>query len=230
MFGMNNTSILEDFEQGELSEPCPRKEEDGRIIYTSRELKTPQRVGLPQLCDLGSAVTSDVEHTEYIQPDAYRSPEVILEIPWTSRVDIWSVGCMVSRPFTRPNPSSVAANLNTQIWDVFEGDRLFTGKDPEVAKYRSRAHLAEIIDLLGPAPQHLINRGQRSGEFFSNGEFKTPQLLKRHTPLEERETILKGEDREAFLRMMRKMLHWEPEKRGSALELAEDEWIVSQFE
>lgn len=37
-----------------------------------------------------------LEHREDIQPDVYRSPEVILDIPWTYSVDIWNVGCMVS--------------------------------------------------------------------------------------------------------------------------------------
>jgi serine/threonine-protein kinase SRPK3 len=49
-------------------------------------------------------------------------------------------------------------------------------------------------------------------------------------PLEDREMSLerdgKIEDRACFLRLMRKMLQWEPEKRASAKELAEDEWIV----
>lgn len=49
-------------------------------------------------------------------------------------------------------------------------------------------------------------------------------------PLERRETSLEGEDkkedRECFLRFMRKMLQWEPEKRSSAGELTEDEWIL----
>jgi hypothetical protein len=49
------------------------------------------------------------------------------------------------------------------------------------------------------------------------------------TPLEKRETTLEGEDKESFLRMMRRMLQWEPEKRNSAKELAEDEWIRKQI-
>lgn len=46
-------------------------------------------------------------------------------------------------------------------------------------------------------------------------------------PLEQRETTLKdkGEEREAFLRLMRKMLQWDPEKRSSAKDLIEDEWV-----
>lgn len=112
-----------------------------------------------------------------------------------------------------------------QIWDIFEGGSLFTGHDPEHQKYRSRAHLAEMIDLLGPPPAGLLAAGRQSGKFFEAGEFREKGLLKGPTPLEQRETTLKGEDRERFLRMMRRMLQWEPEKRSSARELAEDEWI-----
>jgi serine/threonine-protein kinase SRPK3 len=57
-------------------------------------------------------------------------------------------------------------------------------------------------------------------------DFRAKFLLKDQIPLEERETTLKGEEeREAFLRLMRKMLQWEPSKRSSAKELVENEWI-----
>ena len=49
-------------------------------------------------------------------------------------------------------------------------------------------------------------------------------------PLEERITVLGGEDRDLFLRFMRKMLQWEPEKRSTAAELAKDEWILKHAE
>ena len=114
-----------------------------------------------------------------------------------------------------------------QIWDVFEGGNLFTGIDPELQLYRSRAHLAEMVDLLGPPPPMLVARGNRASEFFSNdGQFLVPELLsKRQVSLEERETTLSGQDKDLFLRMVRKMLQWEPEKRATAGELANDEWI-----
>lgn len=62
------------------------------------------------------------------------------------------------------------------------------------------------------------------------GDFLAPDLLTGRVPLEERETTLEGKvEREAFLRFMRKMLQWEPGKRSSAKELAEDEWIHSHM-
>jgi serine/threonine-protein kinase SRPK3 len=79
--------------------------------------------------------------------------------------------------------------------------------------------------------------GKRSSPLLSlpmltlcKGDFSAGIPLPRSRTLEDRETTLQDgddkEDRECFLRLMRKMLQWEPEKHSSARELAEDEWIV----
>lgn len=54
-----------------------------------------------------------------------------------------------------------------QVWDLFAGGHLFTGYDPEVDRYRSRAHLAQIVALLGPPPLELIAKGSASDKFFT---------------------------------------------------------------
>lgn len=98
MFGIDDDSVFSDFENNELQNPCPRKEVDGRIIYTSRELRMLKILGAPILGDFGSAVMGDEQHSEDIQPDIYRAPEVILQVPWSYSIDIWSVGCVVREP------------------------------------------------------------------------------------------------------------------------------------
>jgi serine/threonine-protein kinase SRPK3 len=96
MFSIADDSVFSDFEENELQSPCSRKAlEDGRIIYVSQELRKPREWGAPVLCDFGSAMPGGIEHLEDIQPDIYRAPEVILEVPWTYSVDIWNVGCIV---------------------------------------------------------------------------------------------------------------------------------------
>ncbi|GFF55895.1 hypothetical protein IFM58399_10185 [Aspergillus lentulus] len=206
MFGITDDSVFSDFEEQELQTPCPRKGLDGRIIYVSWELRMPKECGAPVLCDFGSAVFGGIEHSEDIQPNIYRAPEVILEVPWTCSVDIWNVGCM--------------------IWDIFEDGFSFTGHDPELQTYRSRAHLAEVISLLGPPPPSLLSQGRLSHKFFSDeGDFCAGIPLQHRIPLEERETALEGQDKASFLRFMRNMLQWEPGKRSSAKELGEDDWI-----
>ncbi|EGX95239.1 Protein kinase-like domain [Cordyceps militaris CM01] len=208
MFESSDQSVLIDVEQGELQAPSPRKELEGRCIYTSRELKFSKYMGLPVLCDFGTTVKGGVQHLEEAQPNIYRAPEVLLQVPWTYSIDIWNVGCM--------------------IWDIFEGGFLFTGKDPELNRYTKQAHLAEMISLLGPPPPEFLARGQLSHKFFTDGEFSAPGTVNTVT-LEQRETSLSGEDKADFLRFMRRMLQWEPEKRSSAKSLAQDDWIIKQI-
>jgi hypothetical protein len=60
-----------------------------------------------------------------------------------------------------------------QIWNIFGSGSLFTGQDPEFKAYRSRAHLAEMINLLGPPPSDLLARAKQRDEFFTEaGEFR----------------------------------------------------------
>jgi serine/threonine protein kinase len=97
MFELADDSVFAKFEQDELQDPSPRKEVDGTTIYLSRDLEIiPSKLGAPVLCDFGSAVAGDIEHTEDVQPDIYRGPEIILEVPRSYSIDIWNVGCMVS--------------------------------------------------------------------------------------------------------------------------------------
>lgn len=56
----------------------------------------------------------------------------------------------------------------SKAWDIFEGTQLFHGTDPEHDAYRRRAHLAEVIALLGPPPKDLLARGQLASKFFSD--------------------------------------------------------------
>ncbi|KAL1297604.1 hypothetical protein AAFC00_006166 [Neodothiora populina] len=117
------------------------------------------------------------------------------------------------------------------VWDTFEGEHLFTGRDPEHDAYRGRAHLSEIIALLGPPPPALLARANLRSKFFSEkGDFSAGIPIPCTRTLDQRETSLQAEetekDRESFLRFMRKLLQWEPEKRSCARELAEDEWIL----
>ncbi|KAI2617881.1 serine threonine protein kinase, CMGC group [Hypoxylon sp. NC1633] len=206
MFGIDDDSVFTNFEEQELQEPCPRKELGGRTIYISRELRMPKQWGAPVLCDFGSAVLGDKEHLEDIQPSIYRAPEVILEVPWSYSVDVWNAGCM--------------------IWDIFEGGHLFTGHDAEFQTYRSRAHLAEITALLGPPPKDLLARGKSSHKIFSaEGDFCAGIPLPDPITLEKLETSLEGKDKETFLRFMQKMLQWDPDKRWSAKDLVDDDWV-----
>lgn len=86
-----------------------------------------------------------------------------------------------------------------------------------------------MIDLLGPPPPQLLARGEYTSKFFSSeGVFLHPELHGGKVTLEQLEgTIEDSAEREMFLRLMRKMLQWDPEGRSSARELVNDPWIQS---
>lgn len=56
------------------------------------------------------------------------------------------------------------------------------------------------------------------------------QLKKGHyvaeTSLEAESTALEGEPKAEFLRFLKRMLQWDPDKRASARELLKDPWLV----
>ncbi|KFY47801.1 hypothetical protein V495_01801, partial [Pseudogymnoascus sp. VKM F-4514 (FW-929)] len=210
---IEDASILAAFEKAEIAQPSPRKESGDREIYISRTLDMPKSIGEPVLCDFGSATYGTKINDYDAYPDIYRCPEVMLHLPWSYSADIWNVGAM--------------------IWDIFEGKHLFSGQDPKRGRYTTRAHLTELISILGPPPLELIKLGKRSPEWFDgDGKWLEPDEneperlpLLPSSSLEAAEENLKGTDKELFLNFIKSMLQWEPEKRKTARELLDDPWL-----
>lgn len=110
-----------------------------------------------------------------------------------------------------------------------------------------------MIRLLGPPPPSLLARGNLTHKFFSQernssiypfpnygkcqsltisailGDFRAGELVGEHVPLTQRETSLEGGEKDMFLRLVRKMLQWEPGKRSSAMELEQDQWVQAEL-
>jgi serine/threonine protein kinase len=97
MLGVEDESILVDFEEEERSSPCPRKIVGDRVIYTSRLLGIPKEHGRPILADFGEArlISTLGKQWEDVQPLIYRAPEVLLRMPWNEKIDIWNLGVLV---------------------------------------------------------------------------------------------------------------------------------------
>ena len=74
-------------------------------------------------------------------------------------------------------PSELLLINPNQIWDLFEGKHMFYGNDPDGKGCSTRAHLAEVIRILGPPPEDILKRGIRRNESFAeDGKHKC------HTP------------------------------------------------
>jgi serine/threonine protein kinase len=57
-------------------------------------LKSKDKSGI-KVIDFGSSCFSDQRIYTYIQSRFYRAPEIMLGIPFTTAIDMWSVGCIL---------------------------------------------------------------------------------------------------------------------------------------
>jgi dual specificity protein kinase YAK1 len=91
------------------------------------------------LIDFGSATVGDGNPGLYIQSRFYRSPEIILGLPFDSKIDIWSAGC-------------VAAELYL--------DFALFGCESEFDVVHA------MVALLGPFPDRMLSTSARWQRFF----------------------------------------------------------------
>ncbi|EYE91453.1 kinase-like protein [Aspergillus ruber CBS 135680] len=200
----DNESILDDLATTETTDPTSRKYLNNRTIYTSRT--TPITTGEPVLCDLGEArlLQSNQKQNGLIMPAAYRAPEVLLDMDWDEKVDIWAVG--------------------QTAWSLFEKGHLFLNRPLETDL--DHAHrFAEMISLLGPPPLEFLRRSEESLKYWDeNGNWRGAVPVPEGS-LEDRECQLDGHEKVAFLSFIRRALCWVPEVRASAWELLCDEWV-----
>lgn len=91
---MPSLPALSNLEERESKRPTARKALEDRTVYISSQFPTGD--GLPLLSDFGEARFFEGEHNDDIMPDYYRAPEVIFKSHWDFKVDIWSVGMVVS--------------------------------------------------------------------------------------------------------------------------------------
>lgn len=92
-----------------------------------------------KIIDFGSACDERQTVYTYIQSRFYRSPEVLLGLPYSSAIDMWSLGCIVV--------------------ELFLGLPLFPGS----SEYNQ---IARIVEMLGNPPNWMIDMGKQGLEFF----------------------------------------------------------------
>ena len=93
-----------------------------------------------KLVDFGSACHEEQTVYTYIQSRFYRSPEVLLGLPYTSSIDMWSLGCIAA--------------------ELFLGLPIFPG----TSEYNQ---LSRITSMLGLPPAFMLERGRQTHEFFN---------------------------------------------------------------
>ncbi|WPH03034.1 kinase-like protein [Acrodontium crateriforme] len=211
MVRIEDPAIFERDARAEYSDPLPQKHVDGRIIYLSRNnYGAPSGpTGIVQIVDFDRSVSGTKAQSGCIQADTYRAPEVILDAGYTYSADIWSLGVM--------------------LWDLLEGRKLFQVIDAETGEYDEDLHLAQITALLGPQAKQLVT-GKRSSMFYDlDGLLRKQDLVPKTFNFENSIQNIKGEEKEMFIKFVKRMINWCPAERSTAKELLKDPWLHTDF-
>ena len=97
-------------------------------------------------------------------PEMYRAPEVILDTEWDSKIDIWSVGVMVSCKSSLLKSVRLIMLILAQIWDLYQGGRLFFARKNGMLD--DEQHLAEMVSLMGPPPPAFLKRSEKCRKYW----------------------------------------------------------------
>ncbi|KAK9767862.1 dual specificity protein kinase yak1 [Basidiobolus ranarum] len=92
-----------------------------------------------KVIDFGSACHEQETVYTYIQSRFYRSPEILIGLPYTTSIDMWSLGCIAV--------------------ELYLGLPLFPGS----SEYNQ---MSRIVEMLGTPPSYMIEVGKNGFEFF----------------------------------------------------------------
>ncbi|XP_034536497.1 homeodomain-interacting protein kinase 1-like [Notolabrus celidotus] len=169
-----------------------------------------------KLIDFGLSLhTSEVRPGLMAQGIGYRAPEVILGLPFTEAIDMWSLGCVLTVLY-----------LSCHLFGV-------------LCEYQQ---MRNIVDVLGQPADHLLDAGSFTNKFFKLNRhydypkwwLKTPMEYKLTTGIEPKECeralnhldeivtifpdieeFIELEDKRAFLSLLKCLLQTDNEQRIS---------------
>lgn len=151
-----------------------------------------------KIIDFGSACMKHDQSFTYIQSRYYRAPEIMLELEYGEKIDMWSLGCI--------------------LFELYTGYPLFVGNDEE-------EQLCRIVETFGDIPQKLVEKSPRKHEIFDNrGRLTRGNIMKVMPGSNRISTMLRKAD-SAFLDFIGECLKVDPDQRIDANAGLKHRWI-----
>lgn len=101
-------------------------------------LCNPKRSGI-KIVDFGSSCQIGQRIYHYIQSRFYRSPEVLLGVPYDMAIDMWSLGCI--------------------LVEMHTGEPLFSGAN-------EFDQMQKVVEVLGIPPRHILENAPKARDYF----------------------------------------------------------------
>jgi len=159
------------------------------------------KIGI-KVIDFGSSCYEHERIYTYVQSRFYRSPEVILGIPYNMSIDMWSLGCILA--------------------ELYTGYPIFPGENEE-------EQLACIMEIMGAPAHYIVEQGSRKKNFFDANN--NPKIIanskgkKRRPGSLSLASVLRCRDN-TFIDFITQCLQWDPEKRLTASQGLKHEFIT----
>ena len=163
-------------------------------------LKQSNKSGI-KVIDFGSACLESERVYTYIQSRFYRAPEVILGIPYTPCIDMWSLGCILA--------------------ELYLGTPLFPGES-------EHEQILCIMEMMGLPPANILAASTRKKLFFDSTD--APRVVansrgkKRFPETKSLSSVLRGAD-PSFIDFVRGCLAWDTAIRLNPDEALSHAWI-----
>jgi hypothetical protein len=100
-----------------------------------------------KLIDFGSSCKVGKTMYPYIQSRFYRSPEVLLSLPYDEKIDMWSLGCI--------------------LYELHTGDPIFNGRSEQDQVFK-------ISETLGIPPSYMLEKGRKTASYFKRASAELP--------------------------------------------------------
>ena len=154
-----------------------------------------------KIIDFGSSCFYSQKVYSYIQSRFYRAPEIVLGIPYTSAIDIWSFGCILA--------------------ELYTGTPLFAGED-------EKEQLMCMMEILGVPPVEVIQVASKRDCYFDKSyqlkELVNSRGRKRYPKTKDIRSILKGAE-EGLIELIEQCVNWNPNLRITAQKALESPWL-----
>ncbi|CAF2587864.1 unnamed protein product [Rotaria sp. Silwood2] len=152
-----------------------------------------------KVIDFGSGCFQAQRIYTYIQSRFYRAPEIILGVPYTPAIDMWSLGCI--------------------LVELFTGYPIFPGENEQ-------EQLSMIMEVVDVPPNHVLEQGTRKKLFFGMPRTISTKTLKKRRPASRPlGQILRTTDQN-FIDFIRRCFEWDPVERLTPEEGLRHPWII----